>query len=99
MHAHLEDTAKTRSDCHIQCLSWMGKVPDTVPEEDGWKLNRTNYYQDGWLATGNSGGIVGVTFTSANTKKGSEGPSRTNFNLRGHRSEVSNHADYGNLGV
>ena len=44
MHVHFEETL-TRSDCVIQALSWMGKVPDILPEEDGWKLNRNNYYQ------------------------------------------------------
>ena len=44
MHVHFEETL-THSDCVIQALSWMGKVPDILPEEDGWKLNRNNYYQ------------------------------------------------------
>ena len=30
----------------------------------GWKLNRTSYYQEGWLAAGNVKSVVGVTFTS-----------------------------------
>ena len=90
MHAHLEDSVITRSDCPIQHLSWMGKVPDSLPEDEGWKLNRANYYEEGWLATGNTGGIVGVTFTAAHSKTNIDTPPRTNFNLRGHRSEVSN---------
>ncbi|KAG8221959.1 hypothetical protein J437_LFUL007800 [Ladona fulva] len=56
--------------------------------DEGWKLNRTNYYQEGWLATGNVRGIVGVTFTTSHCRKGAESPLRTNYNLRGHRSEV-----------
>ncbi|EAT45552.1 AAEL003208-PA [Aedes aegypti] len=56
--------------------------------EEGWKLNRTNYYQEGWLATGNVRGIVGVTFTTSHCKKNVEYPLRTNYNLRGHRSDV-----------
>ncbi|KAG4077882.1 hypothetical protein HA402_013816 [Bradysia odoriphaga] len=66
----------------------MGKVPDDIPEDDGWKLNRTNYYQEGWLATGNIRGIVGVTFTTSHCKKNMDYPLRTNYNLRGHRSDV-----------
>lgn len=66
----------------------MGKVPDTLPDEEGWKLNRTQYYQEGWLAGGNSKGVVGVTFTTSHCKK-YDPPARSNFNLRGHRSEVS----------
>lgn len=58
-------------------------------QEDGWKLSRVNYYQEGWLATGNIRGIVGVTFTSSHYKKHIEFPQRTNFNLRGHRSDVN----------
>lgn len=57
-------------------------------QDEGWKLNRTNYYQEGWLATGNVRGIVGVTFTTSHCKKNVEYPPRTNYNLRGHRSEV-----------
>lgn len=57
-------------------------------QEEGWKLNRTNYYQEGWLATGNTRGIVGVTFSTSHCKKNVEYPQRTNYNLRGHRSDV-----------
>uniref|UniRef100_A0A1B0D8K8 IFT121/TULP4 N-terminal domain-containing protein n=1 Tax=Phlebotomus papatasi TaxID=29031 RepID=A0A1B0D8K8_PHLPP len=56
--------------------------------DEGWKLNRTNYYQEGWLATGNIRGIVGVTFSTSHCKKNMEFPLRTNYNLRGHRAEV-----------
>ncbi|CAH0729304.1 unnamed protein product, partial [Brenthis ino] len=66
----------------------MGKVPDELPEEEGWKLNRNNYYQEGWLATGNVRGVVGVTFTSSHARRPHELPLRTNYNLRGHRSDV-----------
>lgn len=58
-------------------------------QDEGWKLNRTNYYQEGWLATGNVRGIVGVTFTTSHNKKIMDYPLRTNYNLRGHRSDVS----------
>uniref|UniRef100_A0AAG5CQ75 SOCS box domain-containing protein n=1 Tax=Anopheles atroparvus TaxID=41427 RepID=A0AAG5CQ75_ANOAO len=88
MHLHFEKNSNTRCDCPILSLSWMGKVPDDIPEEEGWKLNRTNYYQEGWLATGNVRGIVGVTFTTSHCKKNVEYPLRTNYNLRGHRSDV-----------
>ncbi len=91
MHAHIECNGSRRSDCPIHCVSWMGKVPDNLPDDNqGWKLNRLNYYQEGWLATGNTQGIVGVTFTAAHCRQNCELPPRSNFNLRGHRSEVSN---------
>ncbi|XP_015788924.1 tubby-related protein 4 [Tetranychus urticae] len=96
MHLHFEKIEKPHSysDCNISSLSWMGKVPDGLlqsQDDDGWKLNRTNYYQDGWIALGNSRGIVGVTYTTCRCRKApsSELPPRTNYNLRGHRSEVT----------
>ncbi|XP_075217437.1 WD40 superfamily protein Tusp [Lycorma delicatula] len=88
MHLHFERNTNTKCDCTILSLSWMGKVPDELPEDEGWKLNRTNYYQEGWLATGNVRGIVGVTFTTSHCNKSLDTPPRTNYNLRGHRSEV-----------
>ncbi|XP_057660547.1 tubby-related protein 4 [Diorhabda carinulata] len=88
MHLHFERTVNAKSDCPILSLTWMGKVPDELPEDEGWKLNRTNYYQEGWLATSNVRGIVGVTFTTSHCKKNVDYPLRTNYNLRGHRSEV-----------
>ncbi|KAH8021934.1 hypothetical protein HPB51_018783 [Rhipicephalus microplus] len=89
MHLHFERSWSSRTDCSVLSLTWMGKVPDELPEEDGWRLNRVNYYQDGWLASGNARGIVGVTFTTCHCRKTAEHPQRTNYNLRGHRSEVS----------
>ena len=90
MHVHFEQNNTTRSECTIHSLSWMGKVPDTLPEDEGgWKLNRNQYYMEGWLAGGNGKGVVGVTFTTSHCNK-YDPPQRSNFNLRGHRSEVSN---------
>ncbi|XP_055323510.1 tubby-related protein 4 [Sitodiplosis mosellana] len=89
MHLHFEKSTNAKCDCSIVSLSWMGKVPEHLPEEDGWKLTRTNYYQEGWLATGNIRGIVGVTFTTSTSKKNMDYPLRTNYNLRGHRSDVT----------
>ncbi|XP_028028931.1 tubby-related protein 4 isoform X1 [Bombyx mandarina] len=88
MHLHFERNVNAKCDCTILSLSWMGKVPDELPEEEGWKLNRNNYYQEGWLATGNVRGVVGVTFTSSHSRRPHELPLRTNYNLRGHRSDV-----------
>ncbi|XP_029406697.2 tubby-related protein 4 [Bactrocera dorsalis] len=88
MHLHFEPSVNTKCDCTILSLSWMGKVPDDIPEDEGWKLNRTNYYQEGWLATGNIRGIVGVTFTTSHCRRNLDFPTRTNYNLRGHRSDV-----------
>ncbi|RWS14272.1 tubby-related protein 4-like protein [Dinothrombium tinctorium] len=95
MHLHFEKTEKpsSYSDSNILTLSWMGKVPDGLlqtHDDEGWKLNRANYYQDGWIATGNSRSIVGVTYTTCRCRKTSltDLPQRTNYNLRGHRSDV-----------
>ncbi|XP_029660966.1 tubby-related protein 4 isoform X1 [Formica exsecta] len=89
MHLHFEKNNNAKCDCNILSLSWMGKVPDESPEDEGWKLDRTNYYQEGWLATGNARGLVGVTFTTSHCRtRTAELPLRANYNLRGHRSEV-----------
>ncbi|XP_076467230.1 tubby-related protein 4-like [Babylonia areolata] len=88
MHVHFEQNNYTRTDCNFHSLSWMGKVPDSLPDEGGgWKLNRAQYYMEGWLASGNGKGIVGITFTTSHCQK-YEAPPRSNFNLRGHRCEV-----------
>lgn len=92
MHLHWERSSNSAGDCSIRGLSWMGKVPEEIPEEDGWKLSRSNYYQEGWLATANVRGVVGVTYTTSfcgGGQPGVEAPARTNYNLRGHRSEVT----------
>jgi len=90
MHAFVEEPATSRCDCPVQSLSWMGKTPDNQPESGAWCLNENNYYDEGWLASGNTRGVIGVTFTSCRTNDIVESmPHRTNFNLRGHRSEVT----------
>nr|CAH0102012.1 unnamed protein product [Daphnia galeata] len=116
MHLHFEEpSSQLRCDSVINSLSWMGRVPDEQPEGHGWKLNRTSYYQEGWLAAGNNRSVVGVTFTSTlphrnnptgaavatdNEISGSSLPlppapphlplpPRTNYNLRGHRAQIS----------
>lgn len=32
MHLHFERSTNAKCDCSIVSLSWMGKVPDNVPE-------------------------------------------------------------------
>lgn len=32
MHLHFEKNTDTKCDCSILSLSWMGKVPDDIPE-------------------------------------------------------------------
>lgn len=32
MHLHFEKSTNTKCDCSILSLSWMGKVPDDIPE-------------------------------------------------------------------
>lgn len=101
MYAYVEEPTRAHCDSTIQSLSWMGKAPDGQPESGtAWRLSETSYYEDGWLASGNTRGVVGVTMTACSSRSGGAGsgntnsgtadlPVRTNFNLRGHRSEVS----------
>lgn len=96
MHVHFEQNNSSRTECTIHSLSWMGKVPDVPDNNGGWKLNRNQYYMEGWLASGNAKGVVGVTFTTSHCKK-YDPPPRSNFNLRGHKSEVSLIASFFNL--
>ncbi|OXU24421.1 hypothetical protein TSAR_000239 [Trichomalopsis sarcophagae] len=89
MHLYFERNVNAKCDCNILSLSWMGKLPDELQEDDSWKLYRRKYYQEGWLATGNARGLVGVTFTTSHCRtRAPELPLRANYNLRGHRSEV-----------
>lgn len=89
MHIRFEKKTNTKCDSDILSLSWMGRVPDNA-EEVGWNLDGRNYYKQGWLATGNSQGVVGVTFTSIPTNSGLNSerlPLRTNYNLRNHHAK------------
>ncbi|XP_014676795.1 PREDICTED: tubby-related protein 4-like [Priapulus caudatus] len=95
MHLYFEKNEHARSDCSVLSLSWMGKVPDDSPDDSGWKLDRSNYYQEGWLASGNVRGVVGVTFTACHCRAPLDPPPRMNFNLRGHRSEMCRDMDSG----
>ncbi|XP_023218060.1 tubby-related protein 4-like [Centruroides sculpturatus] len=88
MHLHFERTFTARTDCTILSLTWMGKIPEEIPDDEEWRASPYNYYQDGWLGTGNARGIVGITFTTCDCRKNTEVPSRANFNLRGHHSKV-----------
>ncbi|MEQ2162098.1 hypothetical protein GOODEAATRI_016353 [Goodea atripinnis] len=74
------------SDSNILCLSWKGRVPKSEKDKP---VCRRRYYEEGWLATGNGRGVVGVTFTSSHCRRDRSTPQRINFNLRGHNSEVS----------
>lgn len=73
------------SDSNILCLSWKGRVPKSEKDKP---VCRRRYYEEGWLATGNGRGVVGVTFTSSHCRRDRTTPQRINFNLRGHNSEV-----------
>uniref|UniRef100_A0A4W5P3U8 IFT121/TULP4 N-terminal domain-containing protein n=1 Tax=Hucho hucho TaxID=62062 RepID=A0A4W5P3U8_9TELE len=73
------------SDSNILCLSWKGRVPKSEKDKP---VCQRRYYEEGWLATGNSRGVVGVTFTSSHCRRDRNTPQRINFNLRGHNSEV-----------
>ncbi|XP_026085915.1 tubby-related protein 4 isoform X1 [Carassius auratus] len=73
------------SDSNILCISWKGRVPKSEKEKP---VCRKRYYEEGWLATGNARGVVGVTFTSSHCRRDRNTPQRINFNLRGHNSEV-----------
>lgn len=86
MFAAVEHGPVLCSDSNILCLSWKGRVPKSEKEKP---VCRKRYYEEGWLATGNSRGVVGVTFTSSHGRRDRSSPQRVNFNLRGHNSEVS----------
>lgn len=85
MFAAVEHGPVLCSDSNILCLSWKGRVPKSEKEKP---VCRKRYYEEGWLATGNSRGVVGVTFTSSHCRRDRATPQRVNFNLRGHNSEV-----------
>lgn len=91
MYLWWEEGAVRRSDCVVHSISWMGRVPDSVQSDgEGWEIDENQYYTQGWLATGNANGMIGVTFTeTGNSSNAFDTPNRTNFNLRGHRHEVS----------
>ncbi|CAH2251534.1 tubby-related 4 isoform X1 [Pelobates cultripes] len=86
MHAFVEHGPVLCSDSNILCLSWKGRVPKSEKEKP---VCRRRYYEEGWLATGNGRGVVGVTFTLSHCQRDRNTPQRINFNLRGHNSEVS----------
>lgn len=85
MFAAVESGPVLCSDSNILCLSWKGRVPRSEKEKP---VCRRRYYEEGWLATGNGRGVVGVTFTSSHCRRDRTTPQRINFNLRGHNSEV-----------
>ncbi|XP_006882821.1 PREDICTED: tubby-related protein 4 isoform X1 [Elephantulus edwardii] len=85
MFAAVEQGPVLCSDSSILCLSWKGRVPKSEKEKP---VCRRRYYEEGWLATGNGRGVVGVTFTSSHCRRDRNTPQRINFNLRGHNSEV-----------
>lgn len=85
MYAAVEQGPVLCSDSNILCLSWKGRVPKSEKEKP---VCRRRYYEEGWLATGNGRGVVGVTFTSSHCRRDRSTPQRINFNLRGHNSEV-----------
>ncbi|XP_053447552.1 tubby-related protein 4 isoform X2 [Nycticebus coucang] len=85
MYAAVEHGPVLCSDSNILCLSWKGRVPKSEKEKP---VCRRRYYEEGWLATGNGRGVVGVTFTSSHCRRDRSTPQRMNFNLRGHNSEV-----------
>ena len=97
MYVYWEESESARSDCNIHTLSWMGSIPDSLQRESVYKLSKSSYYRHGWLATGNANGIIGITYTACEGQQGStsskdtleDGCFRRNYNLRGHRNEVS----------
>ena len=92
MYVYWEISNSARSDCDIKSLSWTGAIPDYVADytyNKTYTLCRRTYYREGWLATGNANNIVGVTYTGCHPQdKEYPIPTRSNFNLRGHRNEV-----------
>ncbi|XP_072358728.1 tubby-related protein 4a isoform X1 [Scyliorhinus torazame] len=85
MFAAVEPGSVLCSDSNILCMSWKGRVPKSEKEKP---VCRRRCYEEGWLATGNGRGVVGVTFTASHCKRERNTPQRINFNLRGHNNEV-----------
>jgi hypothetical protein len=103
------ESSVTQSDCPVRSLSWMGRVSNPTDQQQQEQQqqeqqgedqtihhNQAQHYSEGWIANGNSQGVVGVTYTSSsstsNTETDNFKPFRTNFNLRGHRTEVCRNA-------
>ncbi|CRK88649.1 CLUMA_CG002374, isoform A, partial [Clunio marinus] len=38
MHLHFEKNSNTKCDCTILSLSWMGKVPEDIPEVSIYRI-------------------------------------------------------------
>jgi hypothetical protein len=43
MHLHWERSSNTAGDCIIRSLSWMGRVPDEIPQVGNMSI-KTNEY-------------------------------------------------------
>ena len=75
------DDSVIKIDSDIQSLSWMSKSSFTAVansitanklSEEEARLQKFLYYQEGWLATGNTNFMVGCTFTTTLTEKQNE---------------------------
>ncbi|XP_067126103.1 tubby-related protein 4-like isoform X1 [Centruroides vittatus] len=91
LFVHFERNTNNCTDCTVLSLTWMGRVCEELCRKaDWWLLKRPAYFEDGWLATGNVRGVVGITLTTCRCqRKSDELPTRANYNLRGHRSHVT----------
>lgn len=78
MYAAVEHGPVLCSDSNILCLSWKGRVPKSEKEKP---VCRRRYYEEGWLATGNGRGVVGVTFTSSHCRRDRNTPQSLDFTL------------------
>lgn len=88
---HFERNTNNCTDCTVLSLTWMGRISEELSRKaDWWMLKEPAYFEDGWLATGNVRGVVGITLTTCRCqRKSDELPTRANYNLRGHRSHVT----------
>jgi hypothetical protein len=41
MHMHWEKSSNTAGDCCIRSLSWMGRVPDEIPQVRAFVVGHT----------------------------------------------------------
>ncbi len=58
MHLHWEKCAHSAGDCHIRSLSWMGRVPEQIPQVRSHSVDGSEL-SNGHRSHGSGGGDGG----------------------------------------